>query len=153
MYTREQASRLKQAFWTTFGQYMAVIPSAEGLKTNWINYKTGHKHLFFRMAADKHTASIAIEISHPDLEIQALFFEQFEVFKELLQETLEEEWNWQLHAVNEYDKTISKIWQEIHQVSVFKKEDWPQLITFFKKRILALDEFWSLAKYPFDALK
>lgn len=53
MYTREQISQLRQEFWTTFGQYMSPVLSAEGGKINWLNYKTGIKHLHFKMDADK----------------------------------------------------------------------------------------------------
>ena len=74
MYTREQASQLRQAFWTAFGQYIAPHPSADGYKINWANYRTGLKHVYFRMHADKKIASIAIEITHPDPDIQELFF-------------------------------------------------------------------------------
>ncbi len=73
MYSKDEASQLKQAFWTTFGQYISPILSTDGLKINWVNYKTGIKHLYFRMEADKQIATIAIEISHPDAGIQELF--------------------------------------------------------------------------------
>lgn len=91
MYSREQVSLLKQEFWTIFGQYLAPVLSSEGLKVNWINYRTGLKHVYFRMDADKRKASIAIEITHPDIGIQELFYEQFEEFKSLLNSYLKEE--------------------------------------------------------------
>ena len=150
MYSKEQASQLKQAFWTAFGQYIGPVLSAEGLRTNWINYKTGVKHIFFRMQADNKTASIAIEIAHPDKELQQLFFEQFESYKIMLHSTLDEDWQWQLHTTDEYGKTISRIYTELTPVSIFQKEDWPKLISFFKPRIIALDEFWSDAKAAFE---
>ena len=153
MYTREQASQLRQAFWTAFGQYMAPVLSAEGLKVNWPNYKTGFKNVYFRMQADKKTASIGIEITHPDPELQEIFFEQFQALKTLLHETLEEEWTWELHASDEYGKTVSRIYKEIGPVSIFNKEDWPQLISFFKPRIIALDAFWTDAQYSFEELR
>ncbi len=40
----------------------------------------------------------------------------------------------------------------LNGVSIFNKEDWPQLISFFKQRIIALDQFWSTARYGFEAL-
>ncbi len=153
MYTREQASQLRQAFWTTFGQYMAPVMSAEGLRTNWINYKTGLKNVEFKMQADNKRASIAIEINHKDAELQELFFEQFEQLCTLMHETLQEEWEWELHTIDEHHKTISRIYKEIAPVNVFNKDDWPQLISFFKPRIIALDEFWSSAQYAFDELR
>jgi len=153
LYTREQASKLKQAFWTTFGQYMTAVPSSEGIKVNWINYKTGFKHLFFKMNADNRNAFVFIEISHPDLGIQELFFEQFKELKYILHNYLDEEWDWKLHTEDEYGRIITKISTQIQDVTIFRQEDWPTLISFFKPRIIALDEFWNIAKYNFEALK
>lgn len=153
MYSKEQASTIKQAFWTAFGQYMALQPTADGGKVNWINYKTRIKHLYFRMNADQRSARISIEIGHPDLAIQALMFEQFEAYRNILKEQLGEEWEWSLHAQDDYGKTISVISKTINEVNIFKQEDWPALISFFKPRIMSLDEFWSDARYSFDLFR
>jgi hypothetical protein len=153
MYSRQQASQLRQQFWTTFGQYMTPVLSAEGEKINWINYKTGEKDIYFKMQADNKAASIAIEITHKDAGIQQLYFEQFAELKKIIENLIEEEWIWQLHTTNEKGKLISRIYKEINNVNVFKKEEWPLLISFFKPRIIALDEFWSSAKYGFEALR
>jgi hypothetical protein len=153
MYTREKASRIRQTFWTKFGQYMAPHHSDEGLKVNWVNYKTGIKHLVFRMEADKAGAYIRIELNHPDEGIQALFFEQLEELKGLLHATLGEEWDWVLHGQDAYGRPVSYVESRLEGVSVFQEDDWPALIRFFKPRILALDVFWTDARYSFDALK
>lgn len=153
MYTREQASQIKKEFWTAFGNYMAPIQSTEGVRVNWLNYKTGVKDVYFRLDADKRTASVGIEIAHPDIGIQELFFEQFLELKTILKSYLNEEWEWLLHTPDENGKTICRIYTELNNVNVFNKNDWPALISFFKPRILALDEFWSDARYSFDSLK
>ena len=153
MYSKDEASQLKQEFWTTFGQYISPQLSAEGLRVNWVNYKTGIKYVYFRMEAIKKSASIAIEITHPDAGIQELFFEQFLELKTVLHSALEEDWEWQLHHINEEGKITSRIIRHLYGASIFNKNDWPTLISFFKPRIIALDEFWSDAKYAFDALK
>lgn len=153
MYSKEQASQLKQAFWTAFGQYISPQLSAEGLRINWINYKTGIKHLYFKMQVDNRRASIAIEITHPDEGIRALIFEQFVEFQKLFEENMQEKWEWELAAEDEYGKKISRIYKVIPDVSIFKKEDWPSLISFLKPRMIALDEFWSDAQYSFEVFK
>lgn len=153
MYTRAEASKIRQEFWTTFGQYLAPYKSIDGTKVSWVNYKTGIKHIYFRMQADKKKASIAISIEHPDGGIQELFYEQFLEFKLLFHNTVGEEWDWQLHAEDEFSKTVSRITLELSPVNVFNKADWPKLISFFKPRILALDEFWYDVKDSFEALK
>jgi len=137
MYSKDEASQIKQAFWTTFGQYIAPQLSADGLKVNWVNYKTGIKHLYFKMDADKNSAII----------------EQFVEIKAMLNSYLNEEWQWVLHDRDEYGKAISRIYKQINGVSIYNRSDWPQLISFFKPRIIALDEFWSVCQYSFEALK
>lgn len=132
---------------------MSPVLSAEGMPTNWINYKTGLKNVYFRMQADKKLATIGIEMTQPDPEIQQMFFEQFEALKEMLYEAVGEEWIWALHTYDENGKVISRIYTELRGVSVFKQDDWPALISFFKPRIMALDAFWNDAKYSFDELR
>lgn len=153
MYSKQQASQLRQEFWTAFGLYMAPILSAEGEKVNWINYKTGEKNVYFRMQADNKSASLAIEITHKDADIRQLYFEQFEQFKNILQQVAPGEWHWVLHVTDEDGKQVSRIYTERKGLSVLKKEDWPELISFFKAGILSLDAFWSQVKYPFEALR
>lgn len=153
MYTRQQAAQLRQEFWTTFGRYMSPILSAEGEKINWINYKTGEKAIQFKMQADNKKATIAIEITIADIELQQLYYEHFLQLKNIFQQTLPDEWNWALHTTNEEGKIVSKIYKELSNVSIFKKEDWPALISFFKTHIIALDKFWSDAKYSFEMLR
>ena len=153
MYSKDEASQTKQAFWTKFGQYISPQLSADGLKVNWVNYKTGIKYLYFKMDADKNSATIGITITHPDSVIQELFFEQFREIKTMLNSYLNEEWQWALHDKDENGKTISRIYKQINGVSIYNRDDWPQLISFFKPRIIALDEFWSVGQYSFEALK
>jgi hypothetical protein len=152
MFSREEASRIRHEFWTTLGRYMSPVPSAEGVKINWVNYHTRIKDVYFRMDAGPKSAAISISLEHRDPGIQELFFEQFLQFKPMLHEVLGEEWEWQLH-VNVDGKVISRIYKEITGFSVFNKEQWPELISFFKPRMIALDIFWEDAKYSFERLK
>jgi hypothetical protein len=153
MYSKAEATQLRQAFWTTFGQYMAPVPSAEGWPVSWINYKTGLKHVYFRMQADNRRASIAIELTHPDAGVRELFFEQFLELKTMLHETLGEPWRWELHATDTNGLPLSRIYTEMEPVNLFNRDDWPALISFFKPRLVALDEFWNGAQYAFESLR
>lgn len=150
MYSRQEISRQKQAFWTTFGQYMQPVSAAEGVKVNWVNYKTGIPGIQFKMDADNKQASIAIVLSHPDVAIQKLRYEKLLQLKTMLHTALQEEWNWQPNILDEHDKPICHIGTAIKDVNILRNEDWPMLISFFKPRIIALDEFWGMAKYGFE---
>lgn len=149
MYSREETKRIKEKFWTTFGQYMSPIPSAEGEKVKWINYKTGIKFIHFKMDATNKNALIMIEISHPDERIRLLIFEQFLSLRTILHHNLDEEWNWESQSLDHYDRPSAQIFMKIDHVNIFNEAHWPTLISFFKPRLLALDAFWSDAKDVF----
>ena len=130
MYSKQEAAKLKQQFWTAFGKYMSPVLSAEGENINWINYKTEEKDIFFRMNADNKTAFVGIELTHKDENLQALYFNQFEQLKTLLHSTLNEEWIWYLHTHDNNGKTVSRIYTSIENVNFFNKEDWPNSFHF-----------------------
>ena len=153
MYSRGESSAIRQEFWTAFGKYMNPIPSSEGLSINWINYHTRVKDVYFRMEAGPKTASIAITLEHRDAGIRELYLEQFLELKELLHSTLEEEWSWEPSVSLPDGKVISQIGTVLPGVSVFNKDQWGDIISFFKPRIIALDSFWENARYSFEDLK
>lgn len=150
MYTKEEASAIRQAFWKAFGHYMALQVPADGGKVNWINYKTGIRYLSFKMEADNKRAVIMIEMNHPDPGIQELMFEQFRALQHLLAEHLGETWQWSLHAQEPDGKTVSRIALQLDKVNIYRQEEWPDLVSFFKPRMMALDRFWSEAQYGFE---
>jgi hypothetical protein len=153
MYSRQETALLKQQFWTVFGQYMSPVLSAGGEHINWMNYKTGEKDIYFRMHADNTAAYIAIVLTHKDEGLRALYMEQFEQLKPMLQSELGEEWTWQNNIADDMGKITSRIYHSKQEVNVLNKADWPELISFFKPRIIALDAFWSNAKYAFELLR
>jgi len=148
MYSKQEVSKLKENFWTAFGKYMKPVLSADGEPISWLNYKTGIPGVFFRMDADSRHASVAIVITNSDPR----FYQQFVDNKAFLESTLDESWEWQAEATDDYGKRMSTISTQLEGVNVLSSEDWPEIISFFKPRIIALDEFWSMAKYGFEGL-
>lgn len=153
MYSRQEEAKLKQEFWTVFGRYMAPVLSAEGERVAWANYKTGEKHIFFRLHADAKSAMISIDLTHPDLVTREIYFEHFKKLKNVCAEATGVEWTGHLHADDESGKAVSRFFVGLHPVSIFKKEDWPVLISFFKQGVIGLDKFWSEVKYSFELLR
>lgn len=152
MYSKEEASQLRQQFWITFGKYMKPIPNAQGLPINWVNYKTGVKHVWFKMNAEQHKASISIVFAHPDRELQLLYFEQLKAFKNLFKEAVNEEWEWNAEALNEFGVAQCQVRMSLDNCSIYNQQNWPSLISFLKPRIIALDKFWEDVKPIFEDL-
>lgn len=153
MYSKEENFQFKKDFWTALGQYLKPIPNSEGEEINWINYKTGIRQLNFRMDLDRKNAQIAIEITRNDNSERLEIYEKFESLKTIFNETMQEDWIWQESFSNEHKKIISIIYKKLPDVSINVKENWPAIITFFKERIIKLDEFWNDTKVAFDQFK
>lgn len=150
MYTKQEAAKQRQAFWTSFGQYMQPVLSAEGEQVNWINYRTGINHIQFRMDAGQQEASIGIVFTHADISAQQYHFGQLQALETLLREALQEDWIWEALVRDEQGKVQSRVYTVLKSVNINRTEDWPSIISFLKPRIIALDAFWSMAKYAFD---
>ncbi|HXO74723.1 MAG TPA: DUF4268 domain-containing protein [Puia sp.] len=153
MYTKQEISKQKQAFWTAFGRYMKPVLSADGEEISWLNYKTGNKHINFKMDVDSRQVQIAIVLHHDDSDMQQLYYDRFVQLKDIFYETVgEDDWTWMSVAMDEYGRHISVIQKRLTGVNMFKNEDWPAIISFLKPRIIALDAFWSMARYQFSNL-
>jgi hypothetical protein len=152
MYSRQESAKLKQEFWTVLGKYLAPIPSSEEEKINWMNYKTGEKDIYFKMNADTEKASISIELTHKDLVIQEIYFGHFITLKSVFEE-FAGRWNWEPLKLNDNGQQVSKIYLEKTGLNILNRENWPELISFFKANLIALDKFWNSVKYSFESLK
>jgi hypothetical protein len=153
MYTRQEISKQKQAFWTAFGRYMKPVLSADGEEISWSNYKTGIKGISFRMDADNQQAVISIVLFQPDLQLLQLYYRRLLQLKGILEESLgEDDWTWLSDNTDEYGRVVSTISKQLTGVNLLRNEDWPAIISFLKPRIIALDAFWSLVKYGFEDL-
>jgi len=150
MYSKQEASSINQQFWTSFGLYLAPVLSVEGEKINWVNYKTGQKGIRFIMMADNQSAKISITLSHKDVAEQQVCYEIFVQLKKIFHQIMGEAWQWQLHTTDAFGKTISEIYTTLDNVNVLNKANWPDIISFLKQRMIALDAFWCEYKYAFE---
>jgi hypothetical protein len=138
--------KIKDAFWSTFGKYMSLTPSATGEKINWINYKTGIKHLAFKIDADDRSVKIAIECSNPSQETRERLAAQLMRDKQLLADYTGEGWIFDMTAGNEMAVTGFRCYKTLTGPNIYLRQDWPEIISFLKKNLLGLDAFWHEQK-------
>jgi len=141
---------MRQQFWTAFGQYLSPIASATGEKINWVNYKTGVRHIRFTMEVENNKAVIGIELSHPGKESREAAWMKLKMLREELESISGESWQWEQDKQKD-NHAVDRICKELTGVSIMNKANWPALISFFKPRILALDQFWSDNKFIFES--
>lgn len=151
MYSKEQASLLRKQFFTALGQYMLPVLSASGWKVNWLNYKTGVKHLYFRIEAPNRGCEVGIVISHPDETDRRNTFGKLLELRTVFEAEAGNDWIWEPNAKDEFGKKLSRIFVRLNHVSVLNQQDWPAIISFLKPRLIALDAFWSMARDQFES--
>jgi len=153
MYTKQEISKQKQAFWTAFGRYMKPILSADGEAIGWLNYKTGNKWLHFRMDVDSRRAVVAVVLDHPDAEVRGAYFERLRQMRSIFEDEVGEgDWIWEPGGADEHGRVVSRVAKELRGVNLFRTEDWPAIISFLKPRVIAFDSFWSMVRYQFSNL-
>ncbi len=147
MYTKQEASEIRQQFWTSLGRYLSPVPSATGEKVNWVNYKTGVKGIQFKMDAQNKYAFVAVEIRATEEKRQELYHAFLS-----LRNQLPDDYEWIEDCEDEHGKFLSRIYCEKEGATFFNREHWPELISFFKKNILLLDQFWADNKAIFEMI-
>lgn len=152
MFDKEEGKAFRKKFWTGFGRFMGKHSSVRGRKQKWLNYRTGVKHLYFRMDADKRSARISIDIQHPDPGIRELFYEQWCEYQALLKNLTGLEWTWLPSYHHPPDQEIARIYVEKEGVNLYKEEDWPTIWAWFEPIMLGLDELWGDAVDIFQDL-
>ncbi len=128
---------------------MKPVPGASGEPVNWLNYKTGKQHVFFKMDADNEQAIIAIEIKHKAFSERENCYHQFLSLKTMLVNETGHTWEWEKETVINNNLPVSRISQSLPGVNILNEKDWPAIIAFFKPRIIGLDNFWDLVKDSF----
>ena len=139
-----------QQFWKSFGQYRALIPSAEGNKINWINYKTEVKFIRFTIILINDNVIIRVELFNPDTLLQEEQFEQLLQFKKQFIEICGIDWTWAKLVTDEHGRISSSITSTLINASIVNEIDWPMIISFLKPRLISLDKFWTNFKFVFQ---
>jgi hypothetical protein len=134
--------KIREEFWTKFGQFMALHPAASGERVSWLNYKTGVRHIHVRIAVEADHVYFGIEVSAPDLTNRDILYRQLLSDIHLLVACGGPGWKYnQQHTSG--GRTVSALYQEISGVNVFIKSDWPAIISFLKRLLLCFDQFWT----------
>lgn len=142
MYGIEEAKKIRQDFWDRFKNYSAVRRKQKGLSPVWIMNKTRIPQLKLKFEFDNKQAVVGIDIETRNLEKRLDLFGKLEEFRNILTKTVSPELIWELDYILENGKTISRIYLLKENVSIYKKEDWPEVFPFFYKNMMKIESFF-----------
>lgn len=131
MFSKEEASRLRQEFWTSFGK---------SFPRKWILYNTKIKGFSFKFYFDTKKAMVLVEISG-DLDNRVKYFWKMQSMENMLSEY------WEDAIFNDdyilENKGVSVVFVEKQGVCIHNKATWQETMEFLYDKMLRLEEFWQ----------
>ncbi|HML58886.1 MAG TPA: DUF4268 domain-containing protein [Ferruginibacter sp.] len=141
MYTKEQASKLRAEFWTTFGRYMQPVPSASGGRVHWVNYKTGVKKIRFALDVENKQATVSVILIETQTPLKEKMFDVLRLMQEEMNSGSSIEWLTDT-AYWKNDTCLMRLFAFLPDVNLYNTNHWPQIISFFKAAMIAIDAAW-----------
>lgn len=132
MFSREQATQLRQEFWTAFGK---------SFPKKWILYNTKIKGFYFKFHFDNKKAMVFIEIEG-DKEHQNRYFEKLESLESILKQEYWEDAVFSPEFYRENQKQVACVWVEKTGVSIYNKNTWQEAMQFLYDKMTKIEEFW-----------
>lgn len=137
MYSKAEALKIKQEFWTTFG---------ETKSRKWLLYNTKIKDFSFKFYADNKTAKVLLDIEPKNIDKRIAYFEKIESLKNILEEEFIKGLIFEKDHILETGKIISRIWIEKDKISINNKATWNSIFDFFEENMAAFELFY----YEYD---
>ncbi|MDX1445733.1 DUF4268 domain-containing protein [Lishizhenia sp.] len=142
MFSKEELRERKTLFWEGLKKKMQNRKSANGKRANWINYRTGLKFFYVRLDVNSKRAIFALDLQPKDEGIKEIFWEQLQELKVVLESEMGPG-IWDEDVEIKYGHSVSRIYWELPDVNMFKKEDTDKIYAFFQEKLIAFDRFYT----------
>ena len=133
MFSKEEASLIRQEFWTSFGK---------SFPRKWLLYNTKIKGFNFKFEASRKKAMVCLDISHPDEIANELLYNQMLSLKKLLESDLPTviyDDSFELDT----GKRIHRIYVPLEEkFSVYNKNTWRSCYEFFVETMPTFESFF-----------
>ena len=134
MFSKEESKKIRQEFWTSFGQEYS---------RKWILYNTKVKQIHLKFTFTRKTAMVSLDVDSEDEIIQSYYFEKLESLKNLLKSEYLPDIVFDAEYELPEGKSVSRIYVQLEdKVSITNRNDWPQVKSFFAENMHQLEMFW-----------
>ena len=134
MFSREEAKKIRQEFWTSFGKEFP---------RKWLLYNTRMKELQLKFTFERKFAMVSLDILDEDEIIRAFYFEKLQSLRNILENEYLPEVIFEEHYELPEGKIISRVYVILENVSVYNPKDWPLVKEFLAKNMNLLEEFFN----------
>lgn len=143
MFSKEEAKKIRQEFWITFGKRTALMPTENGQKKKWTLFKTGISDFSFKFESERKFARVCLDIESKDIEKRILYWNKMEGLKSVLEDAVPANLIWDDTFMLENGKEISRIYCQLDGVSLYNQKKWPEIFDFFVDNMLGLEQVFN----------
>ncbi len=144
MLTRQQQLDHRIAFWGDYKAFMSTTLSANGKRTNWLNYPTHIKDCYLRLDATTRKATVTFDIQSKNTGIRSILWEQMVELKAVMASTMN---NVDVAWLEDIEITPGvqgcRLLWEIEKVNYIHETDKLKIFTFFKEIQTSFDAFYA----------
>ncbi|MCB8998998.1 MAG: DUF4268 domain-containing protein [Bacteroidales bacterium] len=140
MYSKEEEKELRLGFWTEFDEFTTRKKKKLRKPVKWILNETGIKQLKLKFEFDENHASVGFDVETRNFDKRIDVFGKLERLKTKIETALGQPLIWELDYVLANQKSISRACLEMQEVSIYRKDDWPQVMEFFYKNMVKLEK-------------
>lgn len=132
MFSKEEAKKIKQEFWTAFGK---------SFPRKWILYNTKIKDFSFKFSADSKKAEVSLELQMNPESLRTAYYHKIWSLEDTLKEYIGVFFKSETYQLDN-GKSIARIWVPLDGVSIFNKKNWPQIFEFFVEKMDGFESFF-----------
>lgn len=132
MFSKEESARMREEFWTSFGQ---------SYSQKWILYRTKRKDISFKFYFDTKKAMVLFDLECEPVS-RAIYFEKLEQLRSILLEEYLPDVLYEQHCFLSTGKEISRLSVTMEGVSIHNRNTWQVTMAFFAEKMQAFEMFW-----------
>ena len=133
MFSKEESKKLRQDFWIAYGK---------SYPRKWILYNTKIKGLLLKFDFDVKKARVSMDVDIDDLEKRIALWEKLVSLKSILTNEYWPDVIYDDSYFLENGKEISRVYLELHNVSIHNKNTWQETMQFLDKNMKLLEDFF-----------
>ncbi|MDL2330910.1 DUF4268 domain-containing protein [Odoribacter sp. OttesenSCG-928-A06] len=140
MLSKDEAKELRHNFWQGFKRYCGK----KKVNRRWVLTGVRIKSVQLKFFADKEKALVLFQIDHKNPLRRYEIYECFWAYHKLMTESCGTDLKWEEDFNGVEERTVSAIYFELLDVSLYNTSDWEKIFAFFVEKMILLEEaYWE----------
>ncbi|MCK9164022.1 MAG: DUF4268 domain-containing protein [Bacteroidales bacterium] len=138
MFDKEEKQAINTAFWNGFKTYC----HKKKVKRRWLMSKISIKSTQLKFYADHNKALVLFQIDNKSDEKRLEIYSYFYAFRKLWDIEAGEGLIWEENYNGIDNSILSAVYFELRGVSIYKKEDYEKIYSFFATKMIVLEDIY-----------